>query len=159
MITWTITHKYRLKIFLRLWFIQKQIFPIDKISVKSLASSTEIFNLKVKNTSQKITILVAPPNLIYAYCLYIAQTGDKLQERMSKQRYDIKIQYHVHIILCQKIPTYVLVNVIKVSKRLQNYVSSLRIYSRIRATMVLMGHESPLFISRKIGRRGEKIQK
>ena len=65
---------------------------------KALASSKEISNPKVKNTTQKITDCgtCSSRNLIYAVrckkckTFYIGQTGEKLQDRMSKHRYDIR---------------------------------------------------------------------
>ena len=65
---------------------------------RSLSSSKEISNPKVKNTTQKIKDYgtCSSRNLIYAVrctkcnCLYIGQTGEKLQDRMSKHRYDIR---------------------------------------------------------------------
>ena len=65
---------------------------------KSLSSATEIANPKVKNTTQKIKHFGScdSRNLIYAVrckkCneLYVGHTGEKLQDRMSKHRYDCK---------------------------------------------------------------------
>ena len=65
---------------------------------KLLSSSKEISNSKVKNTTLKIKHYdtCSSLNLIYAVrctkcnCLYIGQTGDRLQDRMSKHKYDIR---------------------------------------------------------------------
>ena len=65
---------------------------------KSLSSSTVISNPKVKNTEQKIRDFgtCSSRNLVYAVrckkCnkLYVGQTGEKLQDRMSKHRHDCR---------------------------------------------------------------------
>ena len=65
---------------------------------KCLSSATEIANPKMKNTTQKIKHFGScdSSNLIYAVrckkCneLYVGHTGEKLQVRMSKHRYDCK---------------------------------------------------------------------